>query len=119
MQDINRFHKAFYSGKSKSSQDAFLLKYCATDTPKRKRPRNGVRGEKTVSFDYFVENMAGNKIEVCRQAFLGILGITKHRVIGVFQRFKNGESLIPVETRGGDRTGDVYKNKTDSVINFI
>lgn len=81
MQDISRFHKASYSEKSKSSQDAFLLKYCATYRPERKRPRNGVRGEKTVSFDYFVESVAGNKIEICRQAFLGILGITKHRVI--------------------------------------
>lgn len=119
MQDINRFHSAFYSVKSKTSQDAFLLKYCSTDPPKRNRPGDGSRSTKSVSYQYFIETVAGNRIEVCRQTFIGVLGITKHRVEGVFTRFKKDGSLIPVETRGGYRKAGIYQKKIDSVIDFV
>lgn len=119
MQDINRFHSAFYSEKSKTSQDTFLLKYCSTDKTKRNRPGDGSRSTKSVSYQYCIETMAGNRISVCRQTFLGVLGITKHTVEGVFKRFKKDGSLIPVETRGGYRKAAMYQNKMYSVIDYI
>ncbi|XP_046666533.1 uncharacterized protein LOC124358283 [Homalodisca vitripennis] len=103
MVDIKEFHAAFYTVRTKMSQDAFILKYCSVSTPVRYRPRSGDRGKKTIKYKYFVKNQVGNRIEVCRRAFLGILGITKHRVEGVFTRFKKEGSDIPVETRGGFR----------------
>lgn len=117
MQDINSFHSAFYSEKSKTSQDTFLLKYCSTDKTKRNRPGDGSRSTKSVS--YQVETMAGNRISVCRQTFLGVLGITNHTVEGVFKTFKKDGSLIPVETRGGYRKAAMYQNKMYSVIDYI
>lgn len=64
------------------SQDTFLLKYCSATTPIRYRPRSGTRGKKKLKYKYFVKNRVGNRIEVCRAAFINILGITKHRVEG-------------------------------------
>lgn len=115
MQDIKNFHEAFYFSKSKEKQDAFILKYCTEVSPKKKTassPRN-------MLYNYYVLNAANNKIQVCRKAFLDILGITKHRVLGVFQRFRMTGSLIPHETRGGDRKRGLFQEKEDSVIAFI
>lgn len=119
MQDINRFHSAFYSVKSKASQDAFILKYCSVEQPKRTRPGDGSRSAKGVSYQYCIETTAGNKLEVCRNSFINVLGITKHRVEGVFTRFKKDGCLIPVETRGGYRKAETYGKKIDAVIEFV
>nr|CAD7256992.1 unnamed protein product [Timema shepardi] len=38
LQDIRRFHEAFYSNKDKVSQDNFILQYTVQHNPKRRRP---------------------------------------------------------------------------------
>ncbi|XP_072377223.1 uncharacterized protein [Diabrotica undecimpunctata] len=119
MQDINRFHSAFYSEKTKSSRDALILKYCTAEQPKRTRPGDGSRHTKGVTYQYCIETTAGNRLEICRNTFINVLGITKHRVEGVFTRFKKDGCLIPVETRGGYRKANVYQKKIDSVIHFV
>ncbi|KAG8287332.1 hypothetical protein J6590_041576 [Homalodisca vitripennis] len=43
MVDIKEFHAAFYTVRTKMSQDAFILKYCSVSTPVRYRPRSGDR----------------------------------------------------------------------------
>lgn len=119
MADIRAFHSAFYAVKTKASQDAFLLKYCSASNPLRHRPKSGERGRKNIIYNYSVKTQAGNRIVVCRNSFLEILGITKHRVEGVFLRFKKGDADVPLETRGGYRKEDKYNKKIDSVVNFI
>lgn len=119
MADVQHFHKAFYAVKTKVAQDMFLLKYCSSDAPDRHRPKNQQRGRKESTFSYYIENMAGTKLEVCRKTFLNVLQITKHRVHGVFKRFKVQGSLVPVETRGGYRKAEMYEGKIESVVNFI
>lgn len=119
MEDLKRFHAAFYAVRSKVAQDMFLLKYCSADAPERHRPENGQRGKKTITFSYFIENTAGNKVEVCRDTFLNVLEITKHRVQGVYKRFKADGSLVPVETRGGYRKAAMYEHKIESIKSFI
>lgn len=119
MTDIKEFHSPFYSVKTKMSQNTFILKYCSAAPPIRYRPRSGDRGKKKLKYKYFVRNKVGNRIEVCRASFLGILGITKHRVEGAFTRFKKEGSDVPQETRGGYRKEEKYKHKIESVIGFI
>lgn len=64
--------------------------------------------------------MAGNEVEVCkRNGFLNILGIRKHKVHGVFIYLKKEESLVPIETRGGQIKTEKYKGRIESVHNFI
>lgn len=116
MTDIKEFHAAFYSVKTKMSQDTCLLKYCSATTPIRYHPRSGTRGNKKLKYKYFVKNRVGNRIEVCRAAFINILGITKHRVEGAFIHFKKDGCDIPQETRGGYRKEEKYKHKIEAVV---
>ncbi|RZF43395.1 hypothetical protein LSTR_LSTR001656 [Laodelphax striatellus] len=44
MNDVKNFHESFYSVKTKSSQDAFILKYCSCAPPARHHPKTGDRG---------------------------------------------------------------------------
>lgn len=74
---------------------------------------------RTVNYNYYVLNEANNRIQVCRGSFINILGITKHRVIGVFQRFKKPNALVPIEIRGGNRKFESFKEKCDLVSDFI
>ncbi|CAG9826188.1 unnamed protein product [Diabrotica balteata] len=98
MQDINRFYSAFYSEKTKASQDALILKYFTAEQPKRTRPGDGSRHTKGVTCQYCIETTAENRLEISRNTFINVLGITKHRVEGVLTRFKKDVCHIPVET---------------------
>lgn len=86
---------------------------------RKNRPGDGSRSSKSVSYQYVIETTAENIIEVCRQTFIGVLGITKLKVEGVFTRFKKYVSVIPVGTRGGYRKAGTYQKKMDSVIDFV
>lgn len=72
-----------------------------------------------MTFEYTIVNAAGVNLSVCRNKFLYVLNITKHRVIGVFKRFKKGANLVPVETRGGDQRSKQYDSRRKAVIDFI
>lgn len=87
MNDIRRFHEMFYSSRKKTDQDTFIITYCSAGAPKRKRPKVNVRNKpKTVSLTYTVQKMDGTKVVVCRDAFLGILGVKKDRVLRVVKK---------------------------------
>nr|CAD7262480.1 unnamed protein product [Timema shepardi] len=49
MQDIRRFHEAFYSNKDKVSQDNFILQYTVQHNPKRRRPSEKEGPEKDLT----------------------------------------------------------------------
>ena len=119
MGDVLNFHKAFYSSKHKISQDNFILKYCNSTTTKRNRPTTGTRTSKNIAIKYHVRSkQTGDSIPVCRNAFLGILLLTKNRVNGVVKRnFISGE--VASETRGGDRHSKNFAAKSEAVIEFI
>lgn len=118
--DIKDFHEAFYSTPEKSKQDAFILKYCRAEIPNPKRKKKDPVKSKSATFQYSIVNQAGNNLRVCRSTFFNILApLTKHRIIGVFKRFKNGKSHVPVETRGGNHKEAKFGPKRDAVKNFI
>lgn len=120
MNDIRNFHRAFYSIPEKEKQDAFLLKYCKSENPKRCRVSpDQKKKNKNVSVKYTIENQVGNKLPVCRDTFLNVLQITRHRVLGIFLRFKGDATMIPVETRGGSRKEHLFADKRNAVIAYI
>lgn len=120
MHDIKCFHDSFYLLPEKGKQDSFILKYCHAQTPNPKRKKKeDLKKPKSMTFEYTIVNAAGVNLSVCRNTFLNVLNITKHRVIGVFKRFKKGANLVPVETRGGDQRSKQYDSRRKAVIDFI
>lgn len=118
MKDIKDFHSSFYSIPDKGKQDAFLLKFCRAKPPK-KLNHGSQKKPKSFTYEYTIVNQTGNHMLVCRDTFLKVLNITKHRIIGVFTRFKNGNSQVPVETRGGDHKQVQYGDRREAVKLFI
>lgn len=119
MRDIKDFHDAFYFVPNKGKQDAFILKFCREKQPNSKRKKVDSLQPRTTQFEYTICNLAGVNMNVCRDTFLNVLNITKHRVLGVFKRFKSGLNQVPTETRGGDRKEKLFEGRKEAVINFI
>lgn len=117
MQDIRKFHEAFYRNASKIEQDNFILKHTSQCTPKRKRPLKGIRNDR-VAIYYFVKSARKGMVQVCSAAFQRILGISSYRIQNISKKFlvTGGQ---PKENRGGDRKSKKYANKTDKVMGFI
>lgn len=118
MADISAFHDNFYASRAKLTQDAFILKYCSGNNIKRRRPHQNSRF-RNMSVKYTMKlKLSGEIIPVCKNTFLRSLNLSKHRVEGVLRRFKE-TGLMPVENRGGDRTGGKNDEKKTLVCEFI
>nr|CAI5837443.1 unnamed protein product [Callosobruchus analis] len=81
MNDIKHFHQKFYASKKKADQDAFILSYCSGTTPARRRTGSGLNKSKTISLSFKVRKRDGKLVKVCREAFLGIIGLKKDRTL--------------------------------------
>nr|CAD7403129.1 unnamed protein product [Timema poppensis] len=88
MQDIRRFHQAFYDNSTKSE-------------PKRtSRAKSANSAQKTSTNKYYIKTKQG-PIQICAQAFLSILGISKYRVQNLYRKhLSTGAS--PEEKMGAD-----------------
>lgn len=118
--DIASFHEKFYASREKCRQDAYLLRYCRIKEVKRRRPKTH-QGNKPHSLNvqyYIKRKLADEDVPVCRTAFLQILNISKHRILGVLKRFKSS-SEMPKENRGGDHRSHKSSAKRNKVIAFI
>lgn len=117
--DIFNFHSNFYHSKKKTDQDNYILQYCKTISPKRKRPKDNTRTKKLMSVQYFIrKHKSREKVQVCRQAFLDILRIKPSRLKGVLTR--NWQSgCVAQEKRGGDRKEFEFRARKEAVIKFI
>lgn len=119
MNDIRSFHTLFYSSKKRSDQNSFILAYCSATRPKRERPRTeNYTKPKAISISYIVQKQDKTKVQVCREAFLGITRLKKDRVIRLLKKFLDtGEA--PKECRGGDRVKDRNNDKKTSIQTFL
>lgn len=117
MQDIRRFHEAFYSNKTKVDQDNFILKHTSQSKPKRQRSIKGTRSGNTVSVQYCIKTKKG-LVSVCNKAFVNILGISKFRVQRLNRNFLT-TGLSAKENRGGDRRSGPLLFKKAKVTDFI
>lgn len=117
-EDIQRFHAAFYAVPKKEMQDAFILKHVSAIPPQRPRKENPDKVKQS-TLKYRITSIDGHEHPVCRDTFLSVLQIKKHRVLGVFHRFKSGQAVVPVETRGGSRKEKLFAHKREAVIAFI
>lgn len=120
MQDIKIFHQNFYSHENKVDQDNFIIKHCEVKEIKRRRPKTGESVKaKSFSVVYKVRKNETNKlIPVCRNAFSGVLKISKDRIAGVLKRFWDSGHMAK-ENRGGDRKTNKFSGKRRSVMEFI
>nr|CAI5829027.1 unnamed protein product [Callosobruchus analis] len=116
MNQIKTFHEKLYAVKDKVVQDTYILKCCHPEKPK-KTDKNKARNN-TVSISYKIPNEKGTLIRVCKNAFLGITGVSRFRIERVVKNFMNN-SEVPKERRGGDRIGDGNKEKKNEIKKFI
>lgn len=116
MQDIRKFHSAFYACTSKTDQDKFILKHTSQTIPKRRRPTKGTRPNAVV-VSYFIKTRDGLN-PICSKAFLSILGISRFRVQNISRQYLIN-STQPTEKRGGDTRSRYYLGKKIRVRNFI
>lgn len=121
MQDIRRFHQAFYEISDKVRQDEFILRYTTQEAPKRGRAVKPNSSRKCMSGKYFIRVKASRGptlAQICQKTFLSILGIGKDRVKGVCKKsFTTG--LSPKENRGGDTRSPKYRKIREEVKAFI
>lgn len=103
MYDIQQFHKTFYEIKRQDVQDSFIWKHFEAHPTKRHK-YEPLQKPKKVRVKYFVYSVSNTRrVPVCREAFLGILAISKHRVLNIASNYKKtGQS--PKNKRGGDYT---------------
>ncbi|ELT88640.1 hypothetical protein CAPTEDRAFT_193568 [Capitella teleta] len=92
---IQQIFDEFYAMETKSVQDAYLFGLMKKRKPKRKRLRDGSRGQKSVSVQYYVKK-DGCDMEVCKVAFKSIHGLGKSR----FNKLRDAENHAPIERRG-------------------
>lgn len=122
MQDVRRFHQAFYAECDKIKQDNIILKYSSGATPQRRRSTKKGSSSKSIAVKYYVKRtrqQSGSSIvQVCQKTFLYILDISKDRVQRVNKRHMHSGSS-PSERRGGDRISKKYSDKCDAVKNYI
>lgn len=72
-----------------------------------------------VSVKYLIRSKTdASNILVCKLAFLGILGVSKHRVTIIAKNFTIHGSLLS-ENRRGDRKSESFEQKNIVVIYFI
>lgn len=65
MQDIRRFHQAFYSTYSKIVQDQFILKHTTQQIPQRRRSLQNKREGNNVTISYFINTKNKGMRQVC------------------------------------------------------
>ncbi|KAI4455484.1 dna-directed rna polymerases i ii and iii subunit rpabc2 [Holotrichia oblita] len=86
--------------------------------PARKRNRNRVTSKpKAVSLTYKIQKQDGRLVQVCRAAFLGIVGVKKDRILRLAKTFMY-TGKTPKENRGEDHVKD-KKEKKLSLKTFI
>lgn len=88
MYDIQQFHKTFYEIKRQDVQDSFIWKHC--EAHHKYEPLKKPKKVRVKYFAYSVSNT--RRVPVCRAAFLGILAISKHRVLNIASNYKKPAS---------------------------
>ncbi|XP_068084852.1 uncharacterized protein [Anabrus simplex] len=118
LQDIRRFHQNFYSQKDKVYQDNFILKFTSSVEVKRRRPTSGRYKRQPVRTKYFIGSKDKSMVPVCLNTFIRVLNVSRFRINGVLNRFRETGQLSK-ENRGGDRVSTKNLPKKENVMNFI
>lgn len=87
MQDVRRFHQAFYASWSKIVQDQFILKHTSQQTPQRRGSSQNRRSGNGVAIPYFIHTKNKRMVQVCSKAFTSILGVSTFRVHNICKVF--------------------------------
>nr|CAH7765624.1 unnamed protein product [Callosobruchus chinensis] len=115
--EVNEFHSAFYEVADKITQDNFIMKYVSSCPIQRRRNPNSDK-QRTLSCAYYILNNSKKAVPVCKETFLNILNLKKHRVDGVMKRFFT-HNRIPKERRGGDHRSHKQAHIKENIKKFI
>lgn len=118
MAQIRKLHSNFYTNNNKKDQDAMILKFCSTNPVMYKSQFKGKKQTTTKYAVYVNQDGKNKKLPICRNFFLEIFGITKHRVAFVMQSFFR-DGVLRNESRGGNHKDNKYRDQKTSVHNFI
>lgn len=120
VQDVRKFHAAYYAKKEKRHQDNFILKYLKTKVPARRRRKVGQRKKSETFTAMYIKTFTKpyRLLRVCQAIFLMILNIGVHRLRRISKNFLTTGQL-PEDRRGGDRASMKNFAKKQSAMNFI
>lgn len=92
--DIVNFRKRFYSNKSKTLQDNYILKYIKTKKPVRRTVQNP-KNQRTMTITYYIQNEQHEDVPVCAATFRSILSISRDRIQRLAKNYSHsGECKI-------------------------
>lgn len=99
--EVYNFHKMFYQYKDRKSQNLFLLKHLEINPVRRQRVKDEHRkySQSLCSTRFFVRDSKQALVQICQQAFLKILHISRHRLNNIAKRYIQNGDLN--EKRGG------------------
>ncbi|XP_039297057.1 uncharacterized protein LOC120354249 [Nilaparvata lugens] len=124
MCDLKKFHSLFYKKTEKEYQDHFVLKYVEIVNVRRRRPNQRKNQNEVSKYKkqmrstrYFVLNKKKERVPVCLNAFIGILGISRFRVNNITKTFH--EQGFITEKRGGFKRTAEFAPKKINVMKFI
>lgn len=115
MANLMALHTKFYSYKNKKDQDSIIFNSCSINNTKK---GSNYKGRKQTAIKYSVL-LNNKKIPICKDFFLSIYGITKHRVSYVMNRFHHAGDVVIDERRGGNHKEKKYGPQRESIHNFI
>nr|CAH7729985.1 unnamed protein product [Callosobruchus chinensis] len=118
MKDIQVFQQKFYGKTEKLFQDSYIMQFCSVNPIQRKRPKNKTHKGKEHTIKCFVKDSNKKLVPVCKQAFMGILGITRRQIDTLAKNFY-ATCLPPTENRGRDRKSAKYEHKKQSLYKGI
>lgn len=98
LRDVQNFHSSFYKRLETEYQNNVILRYEKIKNVHRRRSRKTKAKEKSKLLritKYFVRNTRGEKVPVCMESFIAILGVSRYRVNNLTNDFKkSGGSLL-------------------------
>ncbi|KAK9739435.1 hypothetical protein QE152_g9057 [Popillia japonica] len=110
MLEIRTFQEKFCSDKKKLVQDNFILQFCKAEKVMHYRPKNGKHGKKLFQKKFCILSLQKTRVLVCKNALMGILGITRRRIDTVINNFVR-TSFPPNKNREGDRKMETYSER--------
>ena len=99
MEDRQRIFKDFYQLGSHDTQNKYLYGLMERSVPRQRRRRRSTGKPRANTYRYFVRNVKGERIQVCKETFCQLHAIGKRRVEGISTKLVSGV-LFSGDNRG-------------------
>ena len=99
MEDRQRIFDDFYKLGNHDTQNKYLYGLIERSAPKQRRRRGSSGKPRTNTFCYFIRNVSGERVKVCKEAFCNLHAIGKRRVEIISAKLASGV-LFSGDNRG-------------------